>query len=151
MPLVIFSFLNFKSTFIWNLLESQGYKDILSNEKIYSNLKPMALFILDEMQQKHSFMSDSSQPHGLQPTRLLHPWDFLGKSTGVGCHCLLWFFLRRGQKKTAFFLKMLGSCPLSSFILSAPGSGIPVLPGFKPGTAAMGCWVTWVIGLQPTS
>ena len=27
--------------------------------------------------------------HGLQPTRLLHPWDFPGKSTGVGCHCLL--------------------------------------------------------------
>ena len=34
-------------------------------------------------------MSDSSWPHGLQPTRLLHPWDFPGKSTGVGCHCLL--------------------------------------------------------------
>ena len=32
---------------------------------------------------------DSKQPHGLQPTRLLHPWDFPGKSTGVGCHCLL--------------------------------------------------------------
>ena len=29
-------------------------------------------------------MSDSSRPHGLQPTRLLHPWDFPGKSTGVG-------------------------------------------------------------------
>ena len=28
-------------------------------------------------------------PHALQPTRLLHPWDFPGKSTGVGCHCLL--------------------------------------------------------------
>ena len=27
--------------------------------------------------------------HGLQPTRLLCPWDFPGKSTGVGCHCLL--------------------------------------------------------------
>ena len=27
--------------------------------------------------------------HGLQPTRLLHPWDFPGKSTGVGSHCLL--------------------------------------------------------------
>ena len=36
-----------------------------------------------------SVVSDSSQPHGLQSTRLLHPWDFPGKSTGVGCHCLL--------------------------------------------------------------
>ena len=34
-------------------------------------------------------MSDSLWPHGLQPTRLLCPWDFPGKSTGVGCHCLL--------------------------------------------------------------
>ena len=34
-------------------------------------------------------MSDSLQPHGLQPTRLLCPWDFPGKSTGVGSHCLL--------------------------------------------------------------
>jgi len=34
-------------------------------------------------------MSDSSRPHGLQPTRLLCPWDFPGRSTGVGCHCLL--------------------------------------------------------------
>ena len=31
-------------------------------------------------------MSDSERPHGLQPTRLLSPWDFPGKSTGVGCH-----------------------------------------------------------------
>ena len=36
-----------------------------------------------------SVVSDSSRPHGLQPTRLLRPWDFPGKSTGVGCHCLL--------------------------------------------------------------
>ena len=34
-------------------------------------------------------LSDSQWPHGLQPTRLLHPWDIPGKSTGVGCHCLL--------------------------------------------------------------
>ena len=34
-------------------------------------------------------MSDSVWTHGLQPTRLLHPWDFPGNSTGVGCHCLL--------------------------------------------------------------
>ena len=36
-----------------------------------------------------SVVSDSSRPHGLQPTRLFCPWDFPGKSTGVGCHCLL--------------------------------------------------------------
>ena len=36
-----------------------------------------------------SVTSHSLQPHGLQPTRLLHPWDFPGKGTGVGCHCLL--------------------------------------------------------------
>ena len=36
-----------------------------------------------------SVVSNSLQPHGLQPTRLPHPWDFPGKSTGVGCHCLL--------------------------------------------------------------
>ena len=41
-----------------------------------------------------SVVSDSSRPHGLQPTRLLCPWDFPGKSTGVGCHChvLITFF-----------------------------------------------------------
>ena len=36
-----------------------------------------------------SVMSNSSRPQGLQPTRLLCPWDFPGKSPGVGCHCLL--------------------------------------------------------------
>ena len=29
------------------------------------------------------------QPYGLWPTRLLCPWDFPGKNTGVGCHFLL--------------------------------------------------------------
>ena len=33
--------------------------------------------------------SDSFPPHGLQPTRLLCPWDSPGKNTGVGCHFLL--------------------------------------------------------------
>ena len=29
------------------------------------------------------------QPHGLQPARLLCPWDFPGKNFGVGYHFLL--------------------------------------------------------------
>ena len=37
----------------------------------------------------HLVVSDSSRRHGLQPVRFLRPWDFPGKSTGVGCHYLL--------------------------------------------------------------
>ena len=33
--------------------------------------------------------SNPQRPHGLQPSRFLRLWDFPGKSTGVGCHCLL--------------------------------------------------------------
>ena len=36
-----------------------------------------------------SVVSDSERPHGLQSTRVLHPWDFPGKSSRVGCHRLL--------------------------------------------------------------
>ena len=36
-----------------------------------------------------SVVPDSLRPHGLQPTRLLCPWDFPGKDTGVDCHFLL--------------------------------------------------------------
>ena len=36
-----------------------------------------------------SVMSDFCDPHGLQPTRLLCPWNSPGKNTGVGCHFLL--------------------------------------------------------------
>ena len=39
--------------------------------------------------QAASVVSDSVRPHGLQPTRLLCPWDSPGKNTGVGCHFLL--------------------------------------------------------------
>ena len=35
---------------------------------------------------------------GLQPTRLLCPWDFPGNNTAVGCHCLLQrIFLTQGS------------------------------------------------------
>ena len=35
-----------------------------------------------------SVMSDFLQPHELQIARLLCPWDFPDKNTGVGCHFL---------------------------------------------------------------
>ena len=36
--------------------------------------------------------STLQRPHGLQPTKLLCPWNFPGKNTGVGCHFLLQIF-----------------------------------------------------------
>ena len=52
-----------------------------------------------------SVVSDSLRPHGLQPTRLLRPWDFPGKSTGVGCHCLLQYSLISSSN---FLMESLG-------------------------------------------
>jgi len=43
-------------------------------------------------------MSDSLQPYGLQPVRLLCPWDSPGKNTAVGCRALLQgIFLTQGS------------------------------------------------------
>ena len=36
-----------------------------------------------------SVVSDSLRHHGLEPARLLYPWNFPGKNTGVGRHFLL--------------------------------------------------------------
>ena len=36
-----------------------------------------------------SVVSDSVRPYGLQPTRLLCPWDSPGKNTRIGCSALL--------------------------------------------------------------
>ena len=45
-----------------------------------------------------SVVSNSVRPPGLQPTRLLCPWDFSGKHTGGGCHFLLQgIFLTHGS------------------------------------------------------
>ena len=40
----------------------------------------------EKRKRSRSVGSNSQRPQGLQPTRLLRPWDFPGKSTGVGCH-----------------------------------------------------------------
>ena len=36
-----------------------------------------------------SVLSNSSWPHGLFPAKFLHPLNFPGKNTGVGCYSLL--------------------------------------------------------------
>ena len=37
-------------------------------------------------------LDHSCGPRGPQPSRLLHPWGFPGRSTGVGCHYFLWLW-----------------------------------------------------------
>ena len=61
-----------------------------SRQEHWSGLPfPSPMHESEKWKWSRSVVSDSSRPHGLQPTRLLHPWDFPGKSAGVGCHCLL--------------------------------------------------------------
>ena len=47
--------------------------------------KQIADNFFSSIQFSRSVVSDPQQSHGLQPTRLLHPWGSPGKSTGVGC------------------------------------------------------------------
>ena len=62
-----------------------------SRQKHWSGLPlPSPMHESEKWKWSHSVVSDSTWPHGLQPTMLLHLWGSPGKSTGVGCHCLLW-------------------------------------------------------------
>ena len=65
-------------------------------------------------------MSDSVRPHRRQPTRLPHPWDSLGKNTGVGCHFLLQCMKVKSQSE------VVQSCPTLSDPMdcSLPGSSV---------------------------
>ena len=67
-----------------------------------------------------SVVSDSLQPHGLQPTRLLCPWDSPGKNTGVGGHFLLQGIIPTQESNPRLLLwhmdsltlkHLLGYCP----------------------------------------
>ena len=61
-----------------------------SRQEHWSGLPfPSPMHESEKWKWSRSVVSNSLRPHGLQPTRLLRPWEFPGKSTGVGCHCLL--------------------------------------------------------------
>ena len=59
-------------------------------------LTPVRMAIIDNPQtrnagesESHSVVSSSLELHGPQPARLLGPWNFSGKNTGMGCHGFL--------------------------------------------------------------
>ena len=68
---------------------------------------------------KSSILSDSVRPHRWQPTRLPHPWDLPGKSTGVGCHFLLQCMKVKSESEVT------QSCPTPSNPMDSS------LPGFS--------------------
>ena len=64
-----------------------------------------------------SVVSDSMQPHGLQPTRLPRPWNSPGKNTGVGCHFLLCCMKVKSESEVT------ESCPTLSNPMDCSPSG----------------------------
>ena len=74
-----------------------------SRQEHWSGLPfPSPMHESEKWKWSRSVMSNSSRPHGLQPTRLLHLWDFPGKRTGVGCHCLFQFPTLEEYKTKSF-------------------------------------------------
>ena len=56
-----------------------------SRQEHWSGLPfPSPMHESEKWKWSRSVVSNPQRPHGLQPSRLLHPWDFPGKSTGVG-------------------------------------------------------------------
>ena len=51
--------------------------------------KPWECWLPCRESESLSVLLDSLRPHGLWSARVLCPWDFLGKNSGVGCHSLL--------------------------------------------------------------
>ena len=68
-------------------------------------------------------MSNSLQPHRLQPKRLLCPWDSPGKNTGVGCHFLLQCMKVKSESEVAQLCLTL-SYPMNCGLT---GSSIPMV------------------------
>ena len=68
-------------------------------------------------------MSDSSQPHRLEPTRLLCPWNFLGKNTGVD-FLLQEIFPTQGSNP---HLLHLLHWQVDSLILAPPGKNFSII------------------------
>ena len=64
----------------------QGRESFLLSPSVLKDPCHRAVAKWREVKWSGSVLSDSLWPHGLQPTGLLHPWDFPGKNSGVGSH-----------------------------------------------------------------
>ena len=90
-------------------------------------------------------MSKSVQPQRWQPTRLPHPWDSLGKNTGVGCHFLLQCMKVKSESEVAQSCLTLRD-PMDC---SPPGSSIHGIFQARVLEFKVGRWLTTEIILPP--
>ena len=81
---------------------------------------PSPMHESEKWKSSHSVVSDSQRPHWLQPTRLLCPWDFPGRSTGLGCHFLLQCRKMKSESEVTQLRPTLGN-PMAC---SLPGSSV---------------------------
>ena len=82
-----------------------------------------------------SVLSDSLRPHGLQPTRLLSPWDSPGENTGVGCHGLLQGIFPTQESNPNLLHWQAGSLPFTLPDLYVESKTMPLsLPTMGPGS-----------------
>ena len=93
-----------KSQFPLNYWEPQRQSSVNVNARVQGMTKEAEKRSLSSAWKKvksnRSVVSDFLRPHELQPTTLLHPWNFQGKSTGVGCRFLLQgIFLSQGSNE----------------------------------------------------
>ena len=88
--LVRFSYVRLFAT-LWTIAHWTPLSMGFSRQEPWSRLPlPSPMHESEKWKWSRSVVSDSLWPHGLLPARLLRPWDFPGKSTGVGCQCLVW-------------------------------------------------------------
>ena len=72
---------------IFVTLEKQTFHQKYDPIKAKKKLLMWTSFVLQKVRSVScSVVFNSLQTHGLQPARLLCPWDFPGRNTGVSCH-----------------------------------------------------------------
>ena len=115
----------------WKIFQGECPRWFLKNKQNLNRQNSVLYYAM----LSHSVVSSSSWLHGVYPTRLLCPWDFPGKNTGVGFHFLLpWIFLT-GELNWGLL-----HCRWILYQLSYQGSPNCVSEGIFPQSTSI-CWV----------